>query len=527
MKTHFRRSLIFLIVLFTAFVTRGEIAHAQSDGEGISIETFKPSSSMNSIFETALPRPKDNLEWSLGGLISYAHTPMRRETSIVDTDIVEDEAEAVAARVAVDLYGALGLLGFAEIGLVIPVIAFQTGEGTTIGGSIQPAGIGDPRIELKARFLEVSGFNLGAGAIITAPIGHYASSGSDLLGNTTPTGEPKILVSYSAGPVVLALNAGFLLRPKSVASNYTQTHALTWNAAFGFDIWDFDEPGGLRLAVETNGEAGIHFDSLVETPMEALLGAKYRTEDDLILIAGAGPGMSTAVGTPAFRVFVGLAFDKVRRNCPAGPEDIDGFEDYDKCIDPDNDQDGILDVNDKCPDDPEDFDKFEDDDGCPETDNDRDTIPDKVDKCPMIPEDTDKFEDDDGCPEEGPGKATVKITDSQLLISSKIYFDFDKATIKEVSYSILDAVAEALNAHTHIKKTQIEGHTDNEGTEEYNQNLSEQRAKAVMDYLIGKKVQPERLTYKGYGFSKPKASNRTEEGKAINRRVEFTILDKE
>ncbi len=516
-----------MIVLLIAFVTRGEVAHAQSDGKGISIETFKPSSSVNSIFETALPRPKDNLEWSLGGLVSYAHAPMRRETSIVGTNEVEDEADAVAARVGVDLYGALGLLGFAEIGLVIPVIAFQTGEGTTADGSIQTAGIGDPRLELKARFLEASGFSMGVGAIVTAPIGHYASSGSDLLGNTTPTGEPKLLVSYNAGPIVLALNAGFLLRPKAAASNYTQTHALTWNAAFGFDIFDFDEPGGLRLAVETNGEAGVGFDSLVETPMEALFGAKYRTENDLILVAGAGPGMSTAVGTPAFRIFVGLTFDKVRRNCLAGPEDMDGFEDNDKCIDPDNDQDGILDVDDKCPDDAEDFDKFEDGDGCPDRDNDRDTIPDKVDKCPMIPEDTDNFEDDDGCPEEGPGKATVKITDSQLLISSKIYFDFDKATIKEVSYPILDAVAEALNVNTHIKKIRIEGHTDNEGTEEYNQKLSEERAKAVMDYIIGKKVQTERLTHKGYGFSKPKASNRTEEGKAINRRVEFTILNKE
>jgi outer membrane protein OmpA-like peptidoglycan-associated protein len=225
-----------------------------------------------------------------------------------------------------------------------------------------------------------------------------------------------------------------------------------------------------------------------------------------------------------FRVFAGAAFDKVMRNCPAGPEDFDGFEDNDRCIDPDNDGDWILDVDDKCPDEKEDGDNFQDEDGCPEVDNDGDEIPDGVDACPMIPEDRDHYEDDDGCPEEGPGKPMVRITDTQLLISSKIYFDYNKTTIKEVSYPILDAVAEALEANPHIKRVQIDGHTDNEGTEAYNQTLSEERAKAVMEYLIGKGIPEERLTYRGYGFSRPKASNDTEEGKAINRRVEFTIL---
>jgi outer membrane protein OmpA-like peptidoglycan-associated protein len=261
--------------------------------------------------------------------------------------------------------------------------------------------------------------------------------------------------------------------------------------------------------------------------MEILVGAKYRTPNGLIISAGAGPGASTAVGTPAFRVFAGIAYDPFIRACPAGAEDYDGYEDDDNCIDPDNDGDGVLDTDDDCPNEPEDIDKFKDEDGCPDVDNDGDTFRDEIDKCPMIPEDFDDFEDEDGCPEEGPGKASVKITDTQLLISSKVYYDYDKATIKEVSHPILNAVAEALNNNPGIKKVQIEGHTDNEGTDAYNQKLSEDRAKAVRKYLINKKVDPQRLIYKGYGFSRPKASNRTEEGKAINRRVEFTIVDKE
>ncbi len=502
------------------------------EGDGVTVETFKPSTSVNSIFELTLPEPKEHLEWYFGGLVHYAHQPVRRE--LLYPDGHTEVSYPVAGRVTADLFASLGLLGWLEAGLALPVVGFQWGEGwvpppdpaapAQAGGSAQPAGLGDPRLQLKARFLQAAGFELGAGAIATAPLGHYASSGDDLLGSTGPTVEPQILASWSPGPITVGLNAGFLVRPGTTMGSYTQDHALTWNLGLAWDLRDFHEPGGVRVGLETNGEAGIGFDSLQETPMEVLAGVKYRTADDLILSAGAGPGLSDAVGTPAFRVFVGLAYEDVLRSCPAGEEDFDGFEDHDKCIDPDNDQDGLLDADDPCPDEAEDMDGYEDEDGCPEDDNDGDAIPDVIDGCPMVAEDRDDYEDEDGCPEEGPGKPMVTITDSQILISSKIYFDFNKAEVKTVSYPILDAVAEALLVHQQIHKVRVEGHTDNEGTDEYNFELSSLRAAAVVEYLVSKGVPAERLTSEGFGFTRPKASNRTEEGRAINRRVEFTIV---
>ena len=88
--------------------------------------------------------------------------------------------------------------------------------------------------------------------------------------------------------------------------------------------------------------------------------------------------------------------------CPNEPEDRDGDQDDDGCpegADGDRDGDGIPDTHDKCPDDPEDKDGFEDEDGCPDPDNDKDGIPDKDDQCPNEPEDKDGFEDEDGCPD--------------------------------------------------------------------------------------------------------------------------------
>lgn len=517
MSKHTASRALFVFVVATSMV-HSETPWAQ---EGISIGNFQPSSSVGSLFELVLTEPKEHLRWSAGGILDYAHEPLFREWY---RDGDRGTAYPAKLRLTGHLYGALGLGGMTEVGLALPVIVYQNGEGGAPGGEIQHAGLGDPRLDFKARVFEGEITKLGVVAAFTAPLGHYASSGEDFLGSELPTLGTGVVVEGHAGPVILALNGGFLVRKPAVIGSFEQTHAITWNLGVLWDVKEFGEPGGMRLGIEANGEANINFDARSGIPIEALAGVKYRLKNDLIVTGGLGPGLSRGAGTPVFRIFAGVAFDKVVRDCPAGPEDIDGFEDHDRCIDPDNDQDGILDIDDQCINEPEDFDGYQDKDGCPDTDNDGDEIQDSVDSCPMIPEDMDNYRDDDGCPEEGPGKATVKITDTQLMVSSKIYFDFDKNTIKEVSYPILDAVAEALLANPHILRIQVEGHTDNEGTEEYNLTLSEARAKAVVDYLVSKGVPLERLSYKGYGFSRPKASNTSEEGKAINRRVEFTIM---
>jgi outer membrane protein OmpA-like peptidoglycan-associated protein len=519
---NFRKS--FLRILALCFVASGVLssrgAHAQ---EGISIETFKISSSSDSLFETVLPSPKKHLDWTVGLLLSHAQEPVYR--TVKRQDAPKETGYPVWFRRQLDISAALGLFDIAELGIVFPVVLYQKSEDSISGRGVQKGGTGDPRIDFKVQILHRPYLTLGAGASVTFPLGHYVSSGRDFMGSKLPAAEPKVLIEAPAGPLILSANVGFLFRDKVSLGSQTQTHAFTWNTGVAWDVDDFKKPNGFRVLLEANGEMDIDVDRK-STPVEMLLGFKYRGYRDTVFSIGAGPGISRGLGTPSFRAFVGISYDPITRlpKCETGPEDKDGFEDDDRCRDPDNDEDGFLDEDDKCPDDAEDMDAFEDGDGCPDLDNDQDTIPDAVDACPMIPEDRDQFEDEDGCPEEGPGKAVVKITETQLLLSSKIYFDYDKTAVKQVSFPILDAVAEAVLANPYIKKIRIEGHTDNEGTEEYNRVLSEKRAKAVMQYLIKKNVPEERLSYKGFGSSRPKASNTSEVGKAINRRVEFTIV---
>jgi outer membrane protein OmpA-like peptidoglycan-associated protein len=111
------------------------------------------------------------------------------------------------------------------------------------------------------------------------------------------------------------------------------------------------------------------------------------------------------------------------------------------------------------------------------------------------------------------------------MILKNIFFEFGKSTLKSESYIQLDNVV-LLMQSTPGLRIEISGHTDNVGSAKANQKLSEDRSRAVVDYLVSRGVELVRLEYKGYGFSQPVASNSTTEGRSQNRRVEFKIIGK-
>lgn len=104
------------------------------------------------------------------------------------------------------------------------------------------------------------------------------------------------------------------------------------------------------------------------------------------------------------------------------------------------------------------------------------------------------------------------------------YFEFDDYRIGEASYPILDQVVVIMNKYPALR-LEIAAHTDNMGSFEYNMDLSQKRAQSMVDYLVDKGIDRERLMGKGYGESRPIADNNREEGRMMNRRVEFIILD--
>ena len=198
----------------------------------------------------------------------------------------------------------------------------------------------------------------------------------------------------------------------------------------------------------------------------------------------------------------GILDDKDK--CP----DMPGYPELDGCPYPDRDKDGVTDNKDRCPDEP----GSTKNDGCPIVDRDGDGVPDATDRCPDTPGPASNY----GCPEEVKTKLTY--------IAKNICFHTDKATLQEISYDPLNQLADILTRYPNAKLT-IEGHTDSTGSNAHNMKLSTDRAKSVVDYLVSKGIDAYRLTAVGFGEEKPVTTNKTAEGRTLNRRVKLKLTE--
>jgi OOP family OmpA-OmpF porin len=143
-----------------------------------------------------------------------------------------------------------------------------------------------------------------------------------------------------------------------------------------------------------------------------------------------------------------------------------------------------------------------------------------ADQCPDKPETPNGFKDQDGCPDEVP--AAIKKFSGVIR---GIQFARDKAEIFAGSKALLDEAAKVMKEFPDLR-LEISGHTDTQGAREHNLDLSKRRADAVKTYLVEKGVDESRLPTRGAGPDEPIADNKTEAGRAQNRRIEFKNVSK-
>jgi OOP family OmpA-OmpF porin len=263
-----------------------------------------------------------------------------------------------------------------------------------------------------------------------------------------------------------------------------------------------DTPLGARVdalgcPIDSDGDGvpdGI--DQCAATPRGALVDASGCPKDsdgDKVL-----DGIDTCPGTPA-----GVQVDA--KGCPT-----------------DADRDGVYDGPDKCPNTP--IGAKVDASGCP-TDSDGDGVYDGLDKCPNTP--ANARVDVDGC-QIVISEKEVELLDTGKITVRNINFDTAKWTLRPESFAVLDEVGGILIQWPELR-VEIGGHCDSRGSDKMNQELSEKRANAVREYLLSKfpQLRPEQYTAAGYGESQPVADNTTVTGMAMNRRVEFKVLNTE
>jgi OmpA-OmpF porin, OOP family len=432
---------------------------------------------------------------------------------------------------------------------------FEQGNATNHGGiapsavDLQPAAPMDLRLEARAIVYRNAdrSFKLGAQAALWVPTGNANSYGGD----GGASGLFGMAAEVDLKTVFFVANTGLHLRPSGSVNDFGVDNELRYAVGAFVPLRNRT----LRLGGEVFGAAGLGGGAtypVANTPLEWMAEARYNPDARRRAWLGFGGGTRLTAGyAPDFRIVALAGYSiPIRDRAPPSPtkgvgryaelggdRDHDGIPDLiDLCPDepedhkppnpddgcpslPDRDGDGIPDISDRCPDQPEDFDNIQDLDGCPEDDADRDGVPDAVDACPTAPGQPSPNTEKNGCPRFiFPPKGGT-----QIFVLKQIEFATGKATILKNSYPILDEVVRYLEVNTHIKHLAVEGHTDNRGSDELNEKLSNDRAHAVMKYLVDHGVEARRLSAAGYGPKMPIADNATTEGRQKNRRVDFKI----
>ena len=348
-------------------------------------------------------------EFRVGVAGFYTHGNLRSTQAGTFSDLLQD-------RFGFQVFGALGLTDWLELGANVPVYVYQ--QGSTVL-ALASAGLGNPWVQAKVNLLDAhKPISLAVVLGLGLPLGTAAAQG-----NGGFEAAPRIQIGRVYDAWQFGVELGYLHRTtvdylpltnSSLDRVGSQLHlgvmVATVNASG--PRGEFTFRGSIPLAAGLPG-------------VEGQLGFRWAL-GPVELIASAGPGFGGQTTTPAVRAYFGAAFGNVPMTpptcleghpyvlaecpdldrdgdgvmngfdlAPLLPEDKDGFQDDDGAPDPDNDADGVIDTLDECPD----VAGPAANRGCPDTDKDKDGIVDRLDRCIDQPEDMDDFEDSDGCPE--------------------------------------------------------------------------------------------------------------------------------
>jgi outer membrane protein OmpA-like peptidoglycan-associated protein len=546
---------------------------AAAQSSGFALSRFDPSERGSEWFALDSLDLRGSGRLAVGVVVDGAYRPL----SIYDAN-GDVQTEVVRHQVFAHPGASLVLWDRLRLGLSVPVVVYQDGDGGTLRGLSYAApstpAFGDIRLSGDVRILgEHRGpATLAAGLAVHLPTGSrdaFTSDGSVRL-------QPRVLLAGDIAAFSWAAKLGFTYRARDERVDDSPLGSeLTFAAAAGLRLAD----GKVVVGPEIFGSSVVTDDAFLKTrstPLDGILGFHWTFAEAWRFGAGGGAGLTQGFGSPEARYMVSLEHvtPVEERKVPVEPvsepvrdRDRDGVpDDQDACPDthgvatsdpktngcpPDRDGDGALDFDDACPDVPGVLSSDPKKNGCP-PDRDGDGVLDAVDACPDTPgvatsdpktngcpPDPDRDKDSipneqDACPDEAGkpnpdpkknGCPMAFVAQGQIKILEQVKFVTNSAAIQpgKDSQDVLNAVLKVLNEHPEIKRLRIEGHTDNAGAAVYNKKLSQSRADSVVAWLTSRGIAKDRLVGNGFGMERPIADNGTPDGRRENRRVEFHI----
>lgn len=460
---HQRRTWVVMLAVTLAALLAGPPAHAIGNGAPLDVNRFHPATGSGRVLTIDLADVGRPYEVVPQLVLHYADLPLAY------TFANRIQGEVVRDRLTADFAVSVSLLKRLQLSLALPVTLYQGGDSITYTDVATGAtrtlpraargGQEDLRLGIKGRFWSNEHFGVGGVFTIAFPTGNA----NGYLGSSNVTGEARVIGHYIYKWLTVALNVGWRWAgAEERLLNVRAGNSLFYGGAVQVEVFRRQNIP-LYLLGEVYGLAHYRFESLVDSPVEAMFAAKTQVKDWTVWL-GAGPGLDRGYGEPNVRVIAGVAYNwhPMRRPRPPKPPRV------------------------------------------------------VQEPPPLVPQ-----------PPPPAPKVTVQEESDRLQLGEVVHFESDRADIKSESYPLLDDVAQLIQSRPELGPIRIDGHTDNTHTEEYNLGLSRRRAEAVRDYLVVHGVARDRLSVAGYGERCPLVGNETLEKRAINRRVDFIIVDRE
>ncbi len=536
------------------------------------LERYQPVPAGDALFASPSAGVDAHLAFDGAALLSFAHSPLSLRKQNAEGQF-EDAGSVVAHQLVVHAMASFSLFSRLKLELDVPFTADQQGDYSTVSlqnqGITSPSGfaMNDLRLGARVSVLRNEGLIPGVALAFSAwlPTGNaeaFTSSGSARF-------EPRLILGADNGSFVYSASVGRVFGDANAGLLGSEV-AFAAGIAARIDRFQIGpEIFGSVIVdrTENTGNEGVPISSRAGGGLEALLAGKVKLGPVTIGLGG-GLGFLRGVGTPDFRLVTHISVRPFEQKEPPKTEPENGSGNANPSGSaspapnasqktpaspakptppPDTDGDTVLDADDACPRVVGDASATAKKRGCP-ADRDSDSIPDAEDKCPDqsgvfadgekngCPPDTDGdgiVDPQDACPNEtGPKTAdpktngcpeAVRVEGTQIVILQQVNFETAKARILPVSFSLLQQVADVLRQHPEIARVSVDGHTDNRGPETSNMDLSRARAVSVMRWLTEKGVDARRLEARGFGPKRPISDNKTDAGRAKNRRVEFQI----